>query len=96
MPDFADIILPAADFPPCPFRCLPFSLTPFDLPLSLPFGLCFSFCSRFSSAFACFSAFFMAFFSALACRRRFSALASARFFLRLFSQAAHLQQIGFR
>ena len=40
--------------------------------------------------------FFKAFLSALAFRRSRSALASARFFLRFFSQASHLQPIGFR
>src|SRR6266404_1757394 len=92
-PDFTTIIWSAATFPAWPLKCLPFSFTPFAFaPFVLaPFGLC---CS---SAFAaCFSAFLKAFLSALAFRRSRSARASARFFLRLFSHAAHLQPIGFR
>src|SRR5258708_8400768 len=87
IPDFTAMILPA-DFPPWPLKCLPFSFTPFAL---APFSPC---CS---SAFAAsFSAFLKAFLSALAFRRVRSARASARFFLRFFSHAAHLQPIGFR
>src|SRR3981081_1996217 len=88
IPDSAAIMLPAADWPPCPFRSSPFDL---------PFSFCFEFCSSCSPPFAaCFSAFLSAFFSALAFSRSFSALASARFFLRFLSQASHLQPIGFR
>src|SRR6478672_12679 len=87
IPDFTAMILPA-DFPPWPLRCLPFSFTPFAL---APFSPC-----CFSAFAACFSAFLKAFLSALAFRRSRSARASARCFLRFFSQAAHLQPIGFR
>src|SRR5882672_3629961 len=80
------VILLAADFPSWPFRSLPFA----------PFALPFSFCFFRASLAACFSAFFRAFRSAFAFRRNFSALASARCFLRFFSQASHLQPIGFR
>src|SRR6266702_2935767 len=92
MPDFADRILPAAL---CPFSAWPFNLAPF----ALPFRFCLAFClalRAFAALAFCFSASFSALRSALALRRSFSALASARFFLRFFSQAAHLQPIGFR
>src|ERR1700730_17176995 len=90
IPDCASIIFPAVGFPLWPFRRLPLALTP---PLALPFGFSSSFVLAFA---ACFSAFRSAFFSALAFSRSFSALASARFLLRFFSQASHLQPIGFR
>jgi len=50
----------------------------------------------FSLALASFSAFRCALRSAFSLSRSRSALASARFFLRFFSQASHLQPIGFR
>ena len=118
--------LSAADFLPAtltrllPFRCLPLSDLPADLPctclsglaverlaveriavqlerlLRLPLSLFLQLRFAFALALASFSAFFSAFRSALAFRRAFSARASARCFLRFFSQAAHLQPIGFR
>src|SRR4029079_4806798 len=95
IPEPAVNILLAA---PCPFSEWPFSVAPFASPLSLRRALCLAL--AFSLAFAAFalrfSVSFNAFRSALALRRSFSARASARFFLRFFSQAAHLQPIGFR
>src|ERR1700677_633009 len=87
-----------------PLRCLPFRSLAFgSLPLACGAWTCGAFfllalAASFSAASlsAFFSAFFCAFFSSLAFRRNRSALASARFFLRFFSQAAHLQPIGFR
>src|SRR5438876_6626390 len=88
--DFAVTLLPA-----CPFSAWPFSPAPFALPFSCCVTLALAL--RAFAAFAfCFSASFSAFRSALALRRSFSARASARFFLRFFSQATHLQPIGFR
>jgi hypothetical protein len=88
--------LPATLARPLPFRCLPFSEWP--LSFFFDFRSAFAFIFSFSpaSALASFSAFFSALRSALAFRRAFSARASARCFLRFFSQAAHLQPIGFR
>src|ERR1700733_11913246 len=78
-----------------PFRCLPpFRSLPVVFAASFLAALASSFLAASFSAF--FSAFFCAFLSSLAFRRNRSALASARFFLRFFSQAAHLQPIGFR
>src|SRR5579872_1243639 len=87
---------------PCaklPIACLPFVLA-FVLARSV-LRPGFSFRSSFSFDFlfrlaAFFSASFLAFRSALAFNRNRSALASARFFLRFFSQASHLQPIGLR
>jgi len=85
IPDFTAIIWSAVL--PCPLKSLPFEFTPLA-----PFRCCFSLLAFAAS----FSAFFKAFLSALAFRRSRSARASARFFLRFFSQATHLQPIGFR
>src|SRR5580700_5486221 len=82
IPDFATSILSAADFPPCPFLDAP-------LTFAWPFNFRAAFAARFSACLAAFR-------SALAFRRALSARASARFFLRFFSQASHLQPIGFR
>src|SRR5579863_4432554 len=87
--------LPFADLPleSLPFTGLPLALAYVLLPLSPCFCACFNFALSSSSALA---ASFAAFRSALALSRIRSALASARCFLRFFSQAPHLQPIGFR
>src|ERR1700730_8308627 len=79
-----------------PLRCLPLA-EPFKLPFDCSFGLAFASLALFAAfSLASFSACFFAFRSAFAFRRSRSARASARFFLRFFSQASHLQPIGFR
>src|ERR1700722_20114428 len=84
-------------FASLPFASLPFALPPPALPFRVRFNSSFNSSSSLSRALAaCFSAFFKAFRSALALRRNRSALASARFFLRFFSQASHLHPIGFK
>src|ERR1700681_3370610 len=91
--------LPFAGLPfaSLPFAGLPFALPPAALPFRLRFNSSFNPSSSLSRALAaCFSAFFKAFRSALAFRRNRSALASARFLLRFFSQASHLHPIGFK
>src|ERR1700709_1985594 len=85
-------LFPASLNPPCPFSSLPLAL-----PLAcLPFSFRFSFNALFNALAACFSAFFKALRRPLAFTRSRSARASAPCFLRFFSQAAHLQPIGFR
>src|ERR1700760_1289536 len=75
----------------------------FDLAFGLAFALTTVLASALTLAFrvlASFSASFCAlrsaFFASLAFKRTRSSRASARFFLRFFSQASHLQPIGFR
>src|SRR5579872_2171301 len=95
----------AGPFVGVPCAKLPIGCLPFVLPFVLAFVLArtilrpgFSLRSSFSFDFlrlaALFSASFLALRSALAFNRSRSALASARFFLRFFSQASHLQPIG--